>query len=773
MTPPVFKRLGALRLQAAICLVALPTSALAVTPGVAPLGFSGALTTPMAQALDTGDAVVAFSHYLNGQNIDNKGYNYVAGVGLPGGVELFGRLATNTIADNCFTEDCGIRDLSASAKWQLPSLAALLPEALAPWTPDLAIGITDVGGASTFFRTYYGVATWDAPYWAVSLGLAKASSEGRDAQARLSGPFGSLVLQPWPWLQGIVEHDGTDPQAGLRVLTLPDALPGRLQLQAELMTGAPRDLDSQRSLWWGASLKVPLGGDARKPAYVQSWVPGTGAAAAATEASETAVAATRPVAVPDPDVSASPETQAVAAVPSASEVVTSATVLPVEALAQRLADAGFNDVRIGRAGDAGWLIRVENQAYPWSDLDALGVVLGEFAGWSVAQPAAVSVQLTRHGQVVTTVASDTRCAIDWLQRGQACDEGVLRYPSPRTGLGGLGLPLRPEGGWLVNGLRPSRWRPRVELAPVLRYAVGTEFGAMDYAAGLGTTVELPLGMPGLLLEARHITPVTNSSDYDPGNRFADDRLQSGVDRVMLHQYLSLSRGLSAHVAAGQVFTDYRGALAEGRWESPRGLHKVSALAGDFRDSGSDIRARPAVVGYRFQFPYRDVQLAVKAGEFFDADRGYQVGMRFGFSDTLVGVVYRDTQRDDDIRSFKSISVDLSLPLTPRRVLPGRFGQLRGSNDFSLALGTRVGNDSNDLASAGQRGRFADAPYGLDQELYNRDRLSPAYIDQHLPRLRAAYERYVAQAWRYEQRHEPLVPATGIWPWPFRATSATD
>jgi len=126
--------------------------------------------------------------------------------------------------------------------------------------------------------------------------------------------------------------------------------------------------------------------------------------------------------------------------------------------------------------------------------------------------------------------------------------------------------------------------------------------------------------------------------------------------------------------------------------------------------------------------------------------------RFLFDDTFVSVFYRSTKRDNDPEALKFLGVELSVPLTPRQNRPGRFAQLRGSVEFNQGLQTRVSagtGKGNPLAGAGQRGRFATAPLSLDQRVYNRDRVAPAYLLQQLPRLRNAYERYVATAWQYE------------------------
>ena len=108
--------------------------------------YTGLLKTPNAQVADYGQAQFDFSNPIerNAGYID--GYNYMATVGLFPGLEVTGRIATETHDCNGFTRsDCGLRDLSASTKYQLPFIPA-------NWF-DAAIGARDLGGAANNFQS--------------------------------------------------------------------------------------------------------------------------------------------------------------------------------------------------------------------------------------------------------------------------------------------------------------------------------------------------------------------------------------------------------------------------------------------------------------------------------------------------------------------------------------------------------------------------------------------------------------------------------------------
>ena len=724
-----------------LCLSVLSCPTYAIEAGIAPLGFSGALSTPTAATLATGQAAAAFTPYLDGQGITVDGYNYLLGAGLLPGVEVFGRLATNTVSENCYTTDCGLRDLSASVKAQVPDLSRWIMPVRPAWMPDLALGATDLGGAATNFRSYYGVATWDNVGWAASVGLARALKD-RQQQARLDGPFGSLVAQPLPWLQGLVEYDGQAAQAGIRLLTLPSVLPAGIQAQAELRSGATQhsQQSSDRDLWWGISAKLPLdfsqpkarspsaGSIAAEPSQLIA-VQRQGSAPEAGTVTGTPVPA-KPVAVPAQVSARAEQTPALARLSLAGD------------LANKLQAKGFQNIRVGYDQHR-WIVAVENQAYQWNSLDALGVALGVWSDWVGQSDAGLVLMLEQQEQTVLSVQTDQGCLRTWLQSGATCEQGVLRPLSdPAVLQGWQQTPLwstdhRP---WLVRNQAPLRYRPQLSLAPVLNYALGTEYGSIDYSVGLASTLSLPVFWSGLVADIRYINVLDESKDYQAGGVFQASALQNGVDRAMLHQYLQGKNGLSAHLAVGQMYQDYRGALVEGQWQSASGAHQFSVLGGSFDHTADQGSGRPMVAGYRYQLPRQDIQLGVKAGEFFDADVGYLIDSRFAFGDTFLSVFFQNTKHPSESSAKSYAGVQVSLPIGRQQSLPTRYGQLSGTAEYSQSVQTEVNNRTNSAISR-PHARLATAPQSLDLKLHNRDRLSVNYVNQHLDRVRHAHERY--------------------------------
>jgi hypothetical protein len=137
----------------AAVLTSIASLAQGQTTTLTQAGYTGLGITPNAHLLRWGLGEITYDTQLPGVVRDPTGHNVVLGFGLLPNLEIAGRLATNNIHRNCFTEGCGSRDLSASAKVGIGLDAANRFR--------IAAGMTDIGGAVTYFRTYYGVLTYN------------------------------------------------------------------------------------------------------------------------------------------------------------------------------------------------------------------------------------------------------------------------------------------------------------------------------------------------------------------------------------------------------------------------------------------------------------------------------------------------------------------------------------------------------------------------------------------------------------------------------------
>ena len=137
-----------------------------------------------------------------------QGFNLSSTFGLTESLEIGGRLSANTWTTNQYTGDSGNRHLSASGKFQLNSLLDLQSFPL-----KVAVGTTDEGGATVFFRSHYAVATLDSEQYQLSAGYAKALSE--KPYNTISGLFGSVATSLRPWYTLRLENSDKGAFAGM------------------------------------------------------------------------------------------------------------------------------------------------------------------------------------------------------------------------------------------------------------------------------------------------------------------------------------------------------------------------------------------------------------------------------------------------------------------------------------------------------------------------------------------------------------------------------
>lgn len=137
-------------------------------------------------------------------------------------LEVGGRIVTDTYDCNGYFESgCGIRDLSATTKFQLPYLEE--------WTGfNLAFGAQDIGGAASNFDAYFVVA--DTEIDAFNLRLSGGYGKSDLSLGVLDGPFAGAEWQPFDFVQLTGEYDAQEFNAAVRLITPQDMLPYGAQL---------------------------------------------------------------------------------------------------------------------------------------------------------------------------------------------------------------------------------------------------------------------------------------------------------------------------------------------------------------------------------------------------------------------------------------------------------------------------------------------------------------------------------------------------------------
>ena len=684
-------------------------------------GFTGWSVTPSAKVQGWGTASLAYDNELVGgpvtQRYGTSGSNLIVGFGLLPNLEVSGRIASSTLNTNCYSDDCGIRDLSANVKVGAPLDRNGL------W--HIAAGVTDVGGQTGNFRSVYSVLTYSPDPLDLSVGYGRRTTKALDGSGSpLNGLFGSAAYRPFAWLQTHVEYADSKAWAGARLFAPADWIPAGwtayLGLNARL-----NGSDKTARSWLSAGVTIPL-----------------------YKVPEARVA-NRAAPTPDSVVVAAES------LPARSLPATSAEPVTDEQL-RDLADAlrlkGFEDISVGRAPDGAITVRVNNASYNVNTVDGLGAALGVVARSLEAQRAGYRLVLTQRQLDIVGVTGQADCLAEWIALGSAhCTAGQLYTPGT-TDINAL----LADANWVVEGRAPSWATPRIILQPVLRSAVATEYGVLDYSLALRAMVQQPL-WHGAWAEVAGNTPLRDSDDFKQGQAFGQNRFVNQTDRYMVHQMFRVpverlfgkenaptgamwgGNAVTAHIAAGQIDTNYRGAYGEVRWEPSEGRHRLQAEAGRFEriqayGTTLPVHSRPALASYRYAYSPTRTYGEITAGQFLNNDRGVRFGIKQWFDDVAITLYVRRTKFDWASAPRTSAGIELSIPLTPRKDMSPTYPvQITGSPRWTHSVETVLRETSNSIST--NQGVSPNVS-ALDQT-FNFDRSGLVYFEDNMPRVRSA------------------------------------
>jgi hypothetical protein len=735
-------RLPPLKLSAiALGLLSLPAAAVQSTMTSA--GYTGLGLTPNAHLLGWGHLEGAYDNQLPGLVANPTGHNYVLGFGLLPNMEISGRLATNSLQDSCLVAPgCGVRDLSAAGK------VGIGLDAANRWR--IAAGATDIGGAVTYFRTYYGVLTYNEGPFEASAGLARRSGAGINrSRSPLDGPFAAAAWQPIPLVRGHIEYADGNAWAGVRVFAPAQWLPEGWSLSAGANTRLNSNNLTERT-WYSVSLSMPLYKVPALPGRKEAPLPALQMGQQPLPAYEARI----PAPAPAPAQAPAPATPQAAAPTPASRPVQPATDAQLQALADALEAKGLDDIWVGRMDDGTVAVRANNASYSWNSADALGAALGAVARGLSDTRSGYRLVLTERQVPLVAVTGQADCLREWIETpANTCTAGQLSTP------GTLALePLHTGAQWVVQRQKPGWQTVRVRVSPVLRTTVGTEVGAFDYAVGANVAAQLPL-WAGASVDAGVNLPLAESDDFERGRVFFNRRIPSGLERlsftqtlrVPLERWLSPGQGLrwnasalTAQATVGRIGSYYDGALGELRWEPGEGRHRLSAQAGVFRNNefeggrgplGSLRRANPLLASYRYSFLSTRTDFEATAGQFLHNDRGLQFGLKQWFADTSVSVHYRRSASPGQ-RTRQVAGITLSLPIGPRRDWnPVTHVQVGGTPRFSHSVETTVREPTGGNPQA--FGTGLRPPVASLNDTFNSDRSGLAYFEDNIRRIRDA------------------------------------
>ena len=690
--------------------------------GLSLQGFTGVLNTPNAHVTDEGSLSALYSNQKESQWRNKTPFqdNYLFSIGLFNFIELGGR----------FLEAPRVgRDLSGSLKLTSAPLTGDLP-----LLPVLAAGVQDMGGGNALLRTSYLVLSEDIWRLRLSAGYGKGPK-------RMDGGFagGEFKVQDWAYLLG--EYDTRETNLGARVV-LPQFWKVPVSFTATAKTSLnykPGNFD----IAFGFSLPLdfrmhgaaraagseePPAGTGQPEATVGS--PATGAGAPAARAGE-------PGGAKAPGTAPGTARRPQAALPAANQVSLSSRL---ERLRGSLVGIGFLNVRVGTRGRT-LVVEYENTIFNHNELDALGLVAGLACEGAPEGFDTLALVVKRRNIRTATISMPLPSLREFLAGPQGAGELRERLTFDFDGTEARGADF--TGPEQNSGI----FNTSLMLAPGLTTFIGTENAPFDYLLSIKPELSTML-WKGAEAAARWDIPLSWSSNLEDGKPYRSSRNPAQMERLMLFQALQPLPNVMVNLGAGMVVHDEYGMLNEAIWSPGDGEHRFRVLQG-WNENGTTHRHAEQLLGaYRYYFSPLDLSLEGAAGRFWSEDQGFSVELTRYFQDTAVSLYFKDTKGTDQKR-WQAVGVQLSFPLTPRRDMkPLAKLQVRGSEEWSYAQETtlvskNVNNKSGNYLAPYPLAVDPQPAQALDRSFYNRDRLSAAYLRQHLERLRESWLKYRA------------------------------
>ena len=659
-------------------------------------GFSGLINTPNAQVIKEGDAVLTYNNQFDNNLIAydyDKPYDseddYIVGFGFFSFMELQGRLS----------EAPGFhRDLSANVKLQLPYHNKYLP--------DVAIGIQDLGGEANYYDNQYIVFDKELWFLRASVGYGHASVD-RENLKRMDGLFYGLEVKATDWLYFMGEDDSKEQQVALRLET-PKSWIKAFNLRATIAQNISSDETN-----FGISVVIPLMHDSynEKISKNQTY--------------------TKRSPYKKKNRSIQKELKKKSQQFEVSK--TSIKFSSVKDIKDKLVSFGFENVRVA-IKDKVLYVEAENTIFDHNDLDAIGYILGVVSQDDTMYDKYNLILLKNRLQTIS-VSGDISKYREYLNDDSIKNERTLRRD----------IKIRRYFDTSKVGFKDyansSFFTPRVEFDLGLITTVGTDVGVFDYIASLQTNVYMNI-YDGTVISAMYETPFANSDDFDRGGAFYktyETYTQNRLVSAMIHQTLHWENILNT-TSVGKYKTDYIGVMNQTDYTTTDGEHALRLNIGSFGYEKNDYAIRDYyLASYRYNYTPMDLYFEAIVGKFWNQDSGAQLQMKRFFGETSVAFNYKNTTYKSYNEEFAGIEV--SFPLTTRKLYKANHIQIKGQKDFTYALKSTINKDDGTNTLNYYSAVIPEPNFKITTEYLNRDRLSSSYIKNHLDRMREAYITY--------------------------------
>ena len=641
---------------------------------LSPNGYSGMGLTPNADVISKSAGVISYDTVLPGAP-NPLGHNVQIGFGLFDNVELIGRLASNDLKCNMFR--AGACPPGVVLRDFSPSMKWTLPiDWLKQYNTRIAIGGTDIGGAAVNFRSNYGVATTTVGQFDISLGQAFAHKD----TAMLDGTFGSVAWSPTPWGQLSVEKVGPNSwaHAGVNVPLTDSGINAWATYSRQINENPLTDRQ-----WTGMGISIPIDRVNKLPR------------------------------------SAPP--------PSHRQL---ASIAPAE-LASKLEKNGFYNPKIGKAPSGKVVVEVESNSYQWDILDAAGVALGAIASAYADSKQDFDLIVSTRGIQQLHISGDSACVKAWFESDTGCDSLAI-----------LSLNNNSYDTSQITWAETAGWsfRPEAILIPALISTIGTEYGAFDFDMALNFNTVVPL-WKGAYFDHSEIYPSDNfhSENFEPGKPLYSARITRFTNRRTVNQLLNFpSLNTHARLTAGTVYRTWDGAQLETTTQSNNGRHKLGLAYGSFKNDSLATNSEKTYNLTNYRYHYGDAQKTsteLTWGKFWGGDTGFLLAQRFWHGDTSLQIYVRRSRMSEAEPLVSFAGLQISLPLTPRKNAGFEHLSIRGSNQWSYTVETKVFDTDNRIT--GGYGEIPSIGASMEQML-NRDRNTTNYYESNRGRIKNAF-----------------------------------
>ena len=244
--------------------------------------------------------------------------------------------------------------------------------------------------------------------------------------------------------------------------------------------------------------------------------------------------------------------------------------------------------------------------------------------------------------------------------------------------------------------------------------------------------------PGAVFNVRAAIPVTQTSNF-PG-----ELGNPNVDRILLNQALRLPSGPWSQWAAGltqlsigRFSQEEVGIADETALTLLQGVLFLKGTLARVGPSYSDLDRTVALANGRVRYPPWDLTLGVTGGRFLDGDLGVATDLSRFFGNTEIGIFFRHTDNGSQAGIRFAVPLTLDKELPPWRVRP------RMLDVFPYEQSTTVLTDVNTIR--GDIGRPFSTGHEVERVYWNRDRLYPVYIRQHVDMLKLAVRKWIDES----------------------------